>query len=271
MCSATKRFLNRDRLLDLLGRCGVRAFLWRVYCRWLGPGGGILRLDLNPYQASFYVHSQWVYADLKSFGGEHDLLADVTAAVKPGDTVYDVGANMGLYAVFLAQAVGEQGLVLAFEPERHYCERLSANVALNHLKNVRIIALALGERSYTSNFLPSERGRAAPRLAELEKATAKSARRVSVVQGDEWVAAEKIPLPRLVKIDVEGYEHAVIHGLARTLSNPACQLVCCEIHPRLLPQDVRPDDILALLRSHGFTRFDIRERSPEQHVLAFKM
>jgi FkbM family methyltransferase len=244
--------------------------LWRAYCRWFGPAGGILRLDLNQYHASFYVHSEWVFTDLKSFGGERDLLADVTAAVKPGDTVYDIGANMGLYAVFLGQAVGEQGLVLAFEPERHYCERLSANLALNHLKNVRVVPLALGDHSYTSGFLPSERGTAAPRLAELDKASAKSTRRVCVVQGDEWVEGEKVPLPRLVKIDVEGHEHAVIRGLARTLSNPACQLVCCEIHPRLLPQDVRPNDILALLRSYGFTRFDIRERSPEQHVLAFK-
>ena len=118
-------------------------------------------MDLGEYHARFYVHSQWVFADLKSFGGEHDLLALLTTAVKSGDVVYDIGANMGLHTVFLGQAVGARGLVLAFEPEVHLCERLRANAALNGLKNVRIIPLALGDHSYTSGFLPSERGTAA--------------------------------------------------------------------------------------------------------------
>lgn len=267
-----KRLLNRDWLLRMMGKFGVRGFLWRVYCRCFGPAGGILRLDLGEYHARFYVHSQWVFADLKSFGGEHDLLALLTTAVKSGDVVYDIGANMGLHTVFLGQAVGARGLVLAFEPEVHLCERLRANAALNGLKNVRIIPLALGDHSYTSGFLPSERGTAAPRLADLtsERTGLKSLQKVRVVQGDEFMEREQFPLPRLVKIDVEGHEHAVIRGLTRTLSNPTCQLLCCEIHPKLLPEGLSPNDILDLLKTCGFTRFSTRQRSTEQHVLAFK-
>jgi FkbM family methyltransferase len=267
-----KRCLSRDRLMRMLGRLGVRAFLWRVYCQWFGPGGGILRLDLDGYHAKFYVHSQWVFTDLKSFGGERDILAILTAELQPGDVVYDIGANMGLHSVFLGQAVGERGLVLAFEPERHYCERLRANLALNGLKNVVIYPLALGDHSHTSDFLPSERGRAAPRLAEVkpENSNLSSLQTVRVVHGDELVQRDKLRLPRLVKIDVEGYEHAVIRGLTRTLSDPACQLLCCEVHPNLLPAELSQDDILKLLKACGFTRLDIRQRATETHVLGFK-
>jgi FkbM family methyltransferase len=267
-----KRLLSRDRLMRMLGRLGIRAFLWRVYCQWFGPGGGILRLDLDGYHAKFYVHSQWVFTDLQSFGGERDVLAFLTAELKPGDVVYDIGANMGLHAVFLAQAAGERGMVLAFEPESHYCERLRANVALNGLKNVVIYPFALGDHSHTSDFLPSERGKAAPRLAEVrpEKAELGSLQTVRVVQGDELVHREQLRPPRLIKIDVEGYEHAVIRGLTRTLSRPACQLVCCEVHPNLLPLGLTQDSILDLLKACGFTRFDIRQRATEVHILGFK-
>jgi FkbM family methyltransferase len=262
----------RDLLLRALGKCGVRAYLWRKYCRWFGPGGGILRLDLGEYQAKFYVHSAWVFADLKSFGGEHDLLAFLTATVKPRDVVYDIGANMGLHAVFLAQAAGEHGLVVAFEPEDHYRERLRGNLALNGLKNVRIVPLALGDHSHVSEFLPSVRGVAAPRLAEAraQGADRRASQRVRVVCGDDFVEQERLPPPRLVKIDVEGHEHAVIRGLTRTLSNPACEVACCEIHPALLPEGLSPNDVLELLRRCGFTHLKILDRSTEQHVLAFK-
>ena len=267
-----KRLLSRDSVMSMLGRLGIRAFLWRTYCQWFGPGGGILQLDLDGYRAKFYVHSQWVFTDLKSFGGERDLLSSLIADAKPRDVVYDVGANMGLHAVFLGQAVGERGIVLAFEPESHYCERLRANVSLNGLKNVRIISLAMGDRSYTSGLLSSDRGKAAPRLAEVrpEGAHLRHSQTVRVIPGDELVQKENLPLPQLVKIDVEGHEHAVIRGLARTLSNPSCRLVCCEIHPKLLPEGLNPDDVLGLLRSCGFVRFDVRLRGNEQHVLAFK-
>lgn len=259
--------------MQVLGWCGVRAFLWRMYCHWFGPGGGILSLDLGERHARFYVHTQWVFADLKSFGGERDLLALLCSELEPGDAVYDVGANMGLYTVFLGQVVAERGLVVAFEPETHYCERLRANVALNGLHNVRIVPVALGDRSYTAGLLSSERGMAAPRVPEArsERAGAGSfLQRVRVVPGDELVEKQHLRLPRLVKIDVEGSEHAVIRGLAHTLSNPVCRLACCELHPKLLPEGLSPDDILTLLKACGFTRFDIRPRPPEQHVFAFK-
>jgi FkbM family methyltransferase len=229
-------------------------------------------LQLGDHRPRFYVHSDWAAADIRSFGSEQQLLERLVSIVKPGDVVYDVGANMGLHAVFLAQAVGDSGQVIAFEPELHYCERLRGNAALNGVRNIRISTMALGDRACELELLPSEPGKAAPRLADHlpEAGGSHAGPKVQVVEGDRLVETEKLPLPRAVKIDVEGFEYAVLKGLRRTLSNPVCQIVCCEVHPRLLPEGVTQDNIVDFLKSCGYTRFDFLPRPPDQHILAFK-
>ncbi len=266
------KLVNRPWLLNMLGRVGVRAPLWRLYCRWFGPEDGIVELELDGHHARFYVHSEWIAAGLKSFDGEQGLLSLLISTMRSGDIVFDVGANMGLHAIFLGQAVGPRGHIVAFEPEPHYCERMRSNAALNGLSNLRIIPLALGDHSYSSRLLPPVRGKAAPRLEEpfqTESGT-RSSQKVRVVEGDRLVEIEKLPVPRLVKIDVEGNEYAVLRGLRRTLMNSACEIVCCEVHPQLLPEGLAPDEIINLLKSSGFTRFETLPRHTEHHVLAFK-
>ncbi len=64
--------------------------------------------------------------------------------LKPGSIVLEAGANYGTHTVHLAQIVGEQGHVFAFEPQPHVFYGLCANVALNNLINVTCRQEALG-------------------------------------------------------------------------------------------------------------------------------
>jgi hypothetical protein len=93
-----------------------------------------------------------------------------------------------------------------------------------------------------------------------------------VEKGDRLVAEEHLPLPRAVKIDVEGNEYAVIQGLRHTLAQPVCKMVCCEIHPHLLPASVHAESILELLKSLGFAHIDRqgRERDANFFFIAHK-
>jgi FkbM family methyltransferase len=231
-----------------------------------------MQVELGTQRARFYVHSDWAAAELRSFNGEQKLLERLVTIVKPGDVVYDVGANMGMHAVLLAQAVGGKGQIITFEPELHYCERLRGNAALNGLQNIRISTMALGDHACELELLPSEPGNTAPRLADRppEAGRSRAGPKVQVVEGDRLIETDRLPLPRMVKIDVEGFEYAVLKGLRCTLSNPACQIVCCEVHPRLLPEGVTQGEIIDFLRSCGYNRFDVLPRPPDQHILAFK-
>ena len=62
---------------------------------------------------------------------EPDTLAWIDGFLKPGDVFYDVGANIGQYALYAAKRLGGQCRVLAFEPEALNYAKLNTNIVLN--------------------------------------------------------------------------------------------------------------------------------------------
>ncbi|MBO0764355.1 MAG: FkbM family methyltransferase, partial [Hyphomicrobiaceae bacterium] len=72
-------------------------------------------------------------------------IARITRDLAPGDTFVDLGANVGIFAVHAAKAVGPEGCVLAVEPSPVMLERLRFNVNANGFKNVRIAPVAVGD------------------------------------------------------------------------------------------------------------------------------
>jgi FkbM family methyltransferase len=201
---------------------------------------------------------------------EPEVIEACLSSVRPGDIVLDVGAYVGLYTVLLAKAVGDQGCVVAFEPHTETYVHLQDNVKLNGLTNVRAIRVALGDRCARASLYLSQN----PLHCKLmrPRGTETCFQTVEVLEGDEVVAQERLGVPRAVKIDVEGHEHAVLRGLRRTLSEPACQLVACEVHPTLLPPGIDPSHVMDLLRDLGFSRTRVMRypKMPEFHVLAYK-
>jgi FkbM family methyltransferase len=240
---------------------GIQSVLSALYYRLNRPPDGIWRLSLHGTSGAFAVRTAWQLRWLESVQVRADLDPDLEAlmtAVRPGDVVYDVGANMGLFSIMLGHRVGAGGLVVSFEPQAEVFEHLQTNIHLNGLRNVRAFRKALGAYSEAS-FVSSARESVLSRLRTAEDSAAGPREPVDVVVGDDFVTAEDLPVPRLVKIDVEGAEYWVIRGLAKTLSQPACQMVCCEIHPPLLPPGVTQDTVLTLLRELGFDEMKIYE------------
>lgn len=67
---------------------------------------------------------------------EPDITALMMRAIKPGDFVIDVGANVGIFTVLMAKLVGDTGMVYAFEPDPDNFTQLVRNIELNHGINV---------------------------------------------------------------------------------------------------------------------------------------
>ncbi len=87
---------------------------------------------------------------------KNDELQIIRNIIKKGDTVIDVGANIGFFTLFFRSLVGDNGKIIAFEPEKKNFEILKKNIQVNNLRNVEIHNLALGSENKNLRMILSE-------------------------------------------------------------------------------------------------------------------
>lgn len=268
-----RKFSYNPMVIRAVRACGMRGIGRKIYYRIASPQKGVLRVECAGSSARFQTPTPEHLRAIEAVSMEPSLAA-MMRAVTPGEAVYDIGSQFGVYSVFLASAVGEQGSVVAFEPQRESFEQLQRNLALNQRTNVRAYNQALGEgTSQGKLFIGTMVGNSSllsDAIAGAEETNSIPFQTVSIREGDALVKDENLPIPAAVKIDVEGSEYAVIKGLQKTLGEARCRLVCIEVHPQFLPAGVRPDDITGFLKSLGFTRFDAQPSADPYALLAYR-
>ena len=145
------------------------------------------------------------------------LLAD---SLRPGSVFYDIGANIGFFTLIAARIVAAEGHVFAFEPQPRARQTLLRNIERNGAENVSVIPHAAGSSHRRAFLVDGPEGHATAHLA-------KDGQLVEVVAIDDVVSGARPP--DVVKIDVEGAEVDVLHGLRCTMGRYA-PLIVCEIH-----------------------------------------
>ena len=138
-----------------------------------------------------------------------------------GQTVYDIGGYVGVFTLFFAKCVRPSGHVLTFEPNPRNYERILENVRLNGFTNVAVHSIAVGTAPGRARFAyPSDqlkRGSLSPELQE-QMYREKRVTTIEVeVDSLDHLAAQGLPEPDFVKIDVEGFERDVLEGMAGVL------------------------------------------------------
>ena len=153
--------------------------------------------------------------------------------LKPGQTFYDIGANVGFFAVIGAKLVGPGGRVYAFEPFPNSVAAIRANAARNAFSNVTVVEAAVGRTSGDGMFRLDGASAEFGLIPRGQPAPA-DALRVSVVCVDDLVLGHT-PLapPDVIMIDVEGGEIDVLHGMARTIARHQ-PIIVCEVHGRVV-------------------------------------
>jgi FkbM family methyltransferase len=160
---------------------------------------------------------------------EPHLQKIIRCYVAPGDTVYDIGANIGYVSLGLAKRVGPKGRVIAFEPVPQNADSFRQNIEINRIGNVQLLEVAASDTC----------GEAAIRFAEnLSTASLvwhrndRSATEVNVktVSVDQLVESGELTYPTFVKIDVEGSEGLALQGMCRTIAaaKPVVFIECSE-------------------------------------------
>lgn len=185
---------------------------------------------------------------------------------RPGDSVVDVGANIGEVAIVFSQRVAA-GRVLAFEPHPRVFQYLLGNLALNQCGNVTARNLALGAAAGVVRMSDDKRD-------DMNRITQSGAIEIPCSTLDAELPAEPVAF---LKIDVEGSELAVLRGATGTLARTAC--VNCELieeHCRRYGHGM--GDVIGLLQKAGFLtylasesrqlrRVDATFSAPEAHEL----
>lgn len=140
-----------------------------------------------------------------------------------GQTVVEVGANIGAHTVFLAKAVGLQGKVFAIEPHRLSFQMLCANLALNGITNTYTYQIALGERPGFRSLDSLAIDALGTHLNPSEQ--------VQIATLDSF----GIPACRLLKVDVEAMAFQVLQGASQTIQR--CQPIVYVVSAEAVPSD----------------------------------
>jgi len=161
---------------------------------------------------------------------EPHLQRIIRGFVSAGDTAYDIGANIGYVTLSLAKRVGAQGHVIAFEPFPRNIASFRKNIEINFLQNVRLMELAASDCAGEATIRLLENPATASLVWHRGHPSATELK-VRTVPIDDLIDAGKIPLPRFVKIDVEGAEGQVLQGMHRTIATarPVIFVECSEV------------------------------------------
>jgi FkbM family methyltransferase len=159
---------------------------------------------------------------------EADFNKALRSSIKEGDTVWDVGAHVGIYTGQFLEWAGSSGRVVAFEPLPRAFEELERS--FGGRENVTLIPAALSSAPGRSNFC-GDTTDAITMNAHLaaDSELSEGAIAVDVVTADEMVA-KGISGPNAVKVDVEGFEEEVLMGGQKAFSDAACHDILVEVH-----------------------------------------
>ena len=217
-------------------------------------------------KVGLWPHDKWVMTPYKDFhlwvnlfdsfvsfgvlheNWEEEETAFMARCLQPGDGMIDVGANIGVYAVQAASAVGPSGKIYAFEPNKKTFNMLDRTMHANGFsERCALYNAGLGARDTTGSFHLSSH------------ATNPGSSYISVESGSQQISIHRMdsieyerPI-RFIKIDVEGFEYHVIEGAKATLAAHS-PTILTEYFPRSLKEigQVSGTRYIELLESLGY-------------------
>jgi FkbM family methyltransferase len=181
--------------------------------------------------------------------------------IRPGDLVFDIGANQGDLARFMARLCGEKGKVVSFEPVWRSYERSCAILQEESILRAPIIPVPAGISDRTEVIeihLPDGHDALASiapvdQIGKAHHPTSIRTLKCGVITLDLFVETTGMPPPQLVKIDVEGAEFKALAGGKKVFEHPQQPILFMEIFgPWLRKFGHTTWDVLGYLQSVGY-------------------
>lgn len=183
--------------------------------------------------------------------------------VRPGDTVLDLGANHGVYALLAARLAGAGGHVHAFEPNPRLAQLVDMSLRINGFSGwAQVHRVAASDRTGTARLFFTDSysgGGSLAGTAEQHDATG---------EAKHGVDCRLVPLDTLfpdpamrvdvIKMDVEGHEGPALRGMRQLLARSPDVRIMMEFGPQMMQGSGMPaPEVVAFLEALGLSAWTI--------------
>ena len=187
-------------------------------------GGARLQCDLRDHLSQIVYYRGWMDVGLETW---------IRDWLRPGDLYCDVGAHIGYLSALAAEAVGPTGRVVAFEPSFATFTKLRAAFDPDRFPQVEVVNAAVAASPGQASLFTADGDwqHQAYRNSLHPGPGLRHEANVATVTLDGIFASDRI---RLLKIDVEGGEEAVLAGAQALLAERRCDALVIELNPPAL-------------------------------------
>lgn len=225
-------------------------------------------------QVEIFGYSFSIYINPYLNGGVDDVIYEtgvwepeiaelIKLYVPLGGVFVDIGANIGFHSLFAASVVGNEGLVMSFEPLPRLQQQMISSVNSNNFKQIRVEPVALGYTSGKAILSLVEENIGASSIQNVtEDRAVGSTIEVPVRTLDSYL--DILPRVNLIKIDIEGSEFEALKG-AETLLRKTAPVIILEFSPHVYEKDYTGKSLALFdyLNELGYVITDIENKETD--------
>lgn len=208
----------------------------------------IRKLDYAEHDIYIRVTSPAEYKRLYPCRKEPWTVQWLEKFLQPGDTLFDIGANIGGYSLIASKLTAGKVKVFAFEPSFSNFSSLCQNIVLNHCQeSITPFQIALSSQTGIVNFnyKALEAGAAFHLLGETAAFEAVYRQPVITYSLDDFITHFNLPTPNHIKLDVDGPELEVLYGAEKAVADSRLRSLMIELNEDTEKSDEKIVDFLA--------------------------
>lgn len=176
-----------------------------------------------------------------------------------GDTVLDIGANIGYYSLIFSELAGESGHVFAFEPEPDNFNILKKNISINHCNNITLINKGVSDCQGRSKLFLCSENKGMHRA--YRSILCGESIDIEMITGDSFFCNHDGRID-FIKIDIEGFEYNAISGMKNIIEKNRSIKILTEFSPTALRESGHnPVAYIDLLLDYGFIIYSVENLS----------
>jgi FkbM family methyltransferase len=236
----------------------LKGTFFGLHQRFFRPYGWFKEVEFTVSIEGVKLHlyiDDWIQENL-FFLGEYEKaeLKAVESFLPNGGVLIDIGANIGVFSLFLSKRLNHSIEVICFEPYSLNFNSLKRHIEWNHMGRVKAEKIAIGNTIGDMMLYDHSEYKNSGMVTAI-KGDGEACELVQIITLDAYLASKEVSQINVIKIDIEGFEYYALQGMAETIRNFQPVLMLELLHH----QDTSGKVVLCehLLKDWGYTKWFI--------------